>query len=203
MHCRVHHKYQDSNADPHNASRGLFFSHIGWLMVNEHPDVEEKRRTIDMSDIMRDPIAMFQKRNYWILMPIVSMVMPTVLPFYLWGESMWNAYHVCVAFRYMYSLHDTFLVNSFAHSTGMRPYDKGIKPSDHPLIAVLTLGEGWHNYHHVFPWDYKTAELGNYRYNFTTAFIDFFSKIGWAYDLKTVSDEVRAFYMQQKNYPSY
>ena len=42
----------------------------------------------------------------------------------------------------------------------------------------------------VFPWDYKTAELGNYRMNFTTAFIDFFAKIGWAYDLKTVSDEI-------------
>lgn len=42
----------------------------------------------------------------------------------------------------------------------------------------MTQGEGWHNYHHVFPWDYKTAELGNYRYNITTAFIDFFAKIG-------------------------
>lgn len=49
------------------------------------------------------------------------------------------------------------------------------------------LGEGWHNYHHVFPWDYKAAELGNYRANLTTGFIDFFSKVGWAYDLKTVS----------------
>jgi stearoyl-CoA desaturase (Delta-9 desaturase) len=43
---------------------------------------------------------------------------------------------------------------------------------------------------HVFPWDYKTAELGNYRMNVTTAFIDFFAKIGWAYDLKTVSEEI-------------
>lgn len=49
------------------------------------------------------------------------------------------------------------------------------------------MGEGWHNYHHVFPWDYKAAELGDYKFNFTTAFIDFFSKIGWAYDLKTPS----------------
>lgn len=47
-------------------------------------------------------------------------------------------------------------------------------------------GEGWHNYHHVFPWDYKAAELGNYSGNFTTAFIDFFAFIGQAYDLKTV-----------------
>lgn len=54
----------------------------------------------------------------------------------------------------------------------------------------MTLGEGWHNYHHVFPWDYKTAELGNYRYNISTAFIDFFAKLGWAYDLKSVSDDL-------------
>lgn len=49
------------------------------------------------------------------------------------------------------------------------------------------MGEGWHNYHHVFPWDYKAAELGNYRGNGTTAFIDFCAYIGQAYDLKTVS----------------
>lgn len=54
----------------------------------------------------------------------------------------------------------------------------------------MALGEGWHNYHHVFPWDYKTAELGNYAFNFTTAFIDFFARIGWAYDLKTVSTDM-------------
>lgn len=42
----------------------------------------------------------------------------------------------------------------------------------------MTQGEGWHNFHHVFPWDYKAAELGNYRYNITTAYIDFLAKIG-------------------------
>lgn len=49
------------------------------------------------------------------------------------------------------------------------------------------MGEGWHNYHHSFPWDYKTAELGRYSVNLTTFYIDLFSKIGWAYDLKTPS----------------
>lgn len=57
-------------------------------------------------------------------------------------------------------------------------------------LSTTKKGEGWHNYHHVFPWDYKTAELGNYRYNITTAFIDFFAFIGWAYDMKTVSPEI-------------
>lgn len=43
---------------------------------------------------------------------------------------------------------------------------------------------------HVFPWDYKTAELGNYRYNITTAFVDFFAWLGWASDLRTVSKDM-------------
>lgn len=54
-------------------------------------------------------------------------------------------------------------------------------------MAYLAFGEGWHNYHHVFPWDYKAAELGNYKLNLTTAFIDLMAKIGWAYELKTAS----------------
>lgn len=65
-----------------------------------------------------------------------------------------------------------------------------INPAENLGVAIGAMGEGWHNYHHVFPWDYKTAELGNYRANFTTAFIDFFAKIGWAYDLKTVSAQM-------------
>lgn len=93
--------------------------------------------------------------------------------------------------------------------------NREISPSQNPTVALLAFGEGWHNYHvsvkqflsisihsttfsihyskqHVFPWDYKTAELGDYQLNPTTAFIDFFAKIGWAYDLKTVSHDVIA-----------
>lgn len=51
-------------------------------------------------------------------------------------------------------------------------------------VSIAALGEGWHNYHHVFPWDYKTGELGNYTFNPSTGFIDFFAKLGWAYDSK-------------------
>lgn len=57
-------------------------------------------------------------------------------------------------------------------------------------MSIITLGEGWHNYHHTFPWDYKTSEMGTYGLNLTTGFIDMFAKIGWAYDLKTVSEDV-------------
>lgn len=65
-----------------------------------------------------------------------------------------------------------------------------IYPTESATIAVLTGGEGWHNYHHVFPWDYKAGEFGKYRSNLTTGFLDFMAAIGWAYDLKTVSEEM-------------
>lgn len=50
------------------------------------------------------------------------------------------------------------------------------------LVSLAAFGEGWHNYHHVFPWDYKTSEFGDYKFNISTGFIDFFAKIGWAYN---------------------
>lgn len=65
-----------------------------------------------------------------------------------------------------------------------------INPTDNRLVAFLSYGEGWHNYHHVFPWDYKAAELGDYKLNLTTMFIDLFAKIGWAYDLKQPSKKL-------------
>ncbi|XP_065204291.1 acyl-CoA Delta-9 desaturase-like [Planococcus citri] len=92
--------------------------------------------------------------------------------------------------RYTWTLNMTWLVNSAAHMWGNKPYDRHINPSENKCVSFVALGEGWHNYHHVFPWDYKTAELGDYSANPTTAFIDFFAKIGWAYDLKTVSVEM-------------
>lgn len=54
-------------------------------------------------------------------------------------------------------------------------------------MSVAALGEGYHNYHHVFPFDYKTGELGDYTFNVTTAFIDFCANWGWAWDRKAVS----------------
>lgn len=59
---RLHHKYSDTDADPHNARRGFFFSHMGWLMVRPHPAVVKEGRKIDLSDLKADPLIMFQKK---------------------------------------------------------------------------------------------------------------------------------------------
>jgi stearoyl-CoA desaturase (Delta-9 desaturase) len=57
-------------------------------------------------------------------------------------------------------------------------------------VGILTLGESFHNYHHVFPWDYKISEMSFSWFNPSIALLDFFASIGWAYDLKTASDEM-------------
>lgn len=67
---------------------------------------------------------------------------------------------------------------------------RSTNPTENDFVALATMGEGWHNYHHVFPWDYKAGELGSYGKNWTTAVIDFFALLGWTYDLKAVSEKV-------------
>jgi fatty-acid desaturase len=59
---RVHHKYTDTNADPHNSKRGFFFCHIGWLMCQKHPHVKKFGSRIDMSDVESDPVLQFQRK---------------------------------------------------------------------------------------------------------------------------------------------
>ncbi|XP_053947337.1 acyl-CoA Delta-9 desaturase-like [Anastrepha ludens] len=187
---RVHHKYSETDADPHNATRGFFFSHMGWLLCKKHPQVKAKGKGMDLSDLRADPILMFQKKYYMILMPILCFLVPTLTSMYLWNESFINSWFVVAMFRWCFTLNVTWLVNSAAHKFGGKPYDRFINPSENKSVAFFAFGEGWHNYHHVFPWDYKTAELGDYSLNLTTAFIDFFAKIGWAYDLKQVSHDI-------------
>lgn len=119
----------------------------------------------------------------------MTFVLPTLIPMYFFGETFWTAWHLTVL-RYILNLNGTFLVNSAAHMFGNKPYEEHIKPSQNLFVSFVSFGEGFHNYHHVFPWDYRTAELGNNYLNLTTKFIDFFAWLGWAYDRKTIPDDL-------------
>lgn len=67
-------------------------------------------------------------------------------------------------------------------------FPRQLSPRENALVTFITSGEGAHNYHHRFPWDYKTSERG--KYNPSTWILDLFAKIGWAYDLKEPSQEL-------------
>ncbi|XP_063930916.1 acyl-CoA Delta-12 desaturase-like [Zophobas morio] len=188
---RVHHKYVDTDADPHSSRRGLFFSHVGWLFLEREPEFVEKYNKMDFSDLHADKALMFQKKYYFVFFaPVVGILLPAAIPWHFWGETFENAFFISTMLRYCLCTNITFLINSYAHVYGTKPYDKNICPVEVPTLTILTGGEGWHNYHHTFPWDYRTGELGKYRFNLTTSFLDLMAAIGWAYDLKTVSKEM-------------
>ncbi|XP_050307147.1 acyl-CoA Delta-9 desaturase-like [Anthonomus grandis grandis] len=184
---RLHHKYLDTDADPHCYQRGMFFSHAGWLLTRKHPEVKKKGALLDLSDLYADPIVRWQHKHFNYFVVLVGLIIPTLIPMFFWNETFLNAY--CVNFaRLAIELNATWTVNSIAHFIGMKPYDKNMSPTETLFVSFIAIGEGWHNYHHAFPWDYKASEFKSF--NLTLRFIDLFAKIGWAYDMKTVSPEL-------------
>lgn len=186
---RVHHKFTETDADPHNIKRGFFFAHMGWLMCKKHPEVINKGKTVFLEDLWADPIVRFHRRFYIPMVLFFSFYLPTMIPVWCWNESMWNSLMIAGLSRYCFSLNLTWLVNSAAHRFGDQPYDKYIEARENAIVSFFGHGEGWHNYHHVFPWDYSTSELG-YTLNLSKVFIDLMATIGLAYDLKSAHPEM-------------
>jgi stearoyl-CoA desaturase (delta-9 desaturase) len=181
---RVHHKHSDEDADPHNASRGFFFSHVGWLLVKKGRSTLEAGATLPCEDLLADPVVRVQRAcDPWINL-LCCFVIPASVPM-LWGESYWHGFFTAGALRYVFVLHVTWCVNSVAHFFGDRPYDAASLPAENWFVAFVALGEGWHNWHHKFPYDYATSELGaGAQYNPTKVFIDACIWLGLASDPK-------------------
>jgi len=181
---RVHHKYSETDADPHNATRGFFFAHMGWLFVKKHPEVVKAGRALDFSDLKEDSLVMFQKK----LDPWFTLYMCFVWPAQiagLWGEDFWNAFYVAGCLRYCVVLHFTWLVNSAAHLYGDHPYDVMSYPSENPFVSYCSVGEGWHNWHHKYPFDYAASEYGiSSQFNPSKLFIDMLAAVGLVWGRK-------------------
>lgn len=147
---RVHHKYSETTADPHNAQRGFFYAHVGWLLCKKHPDVVIEGKKLDFNDLKRDGFVSFQRKlDPWFTM-FMCFLMPGLVASYGWGENMWNAVWVAGFLRYIFVLHSTWLVNSAAHIFGDHPYNEQW-PAENPVVSFFAVGEGWHNWHHTYP----------------------------------------------------
>ncbi|KAI1283691.1 Delta(9)-fatty-acid desaturase fat-7 [Halotydeus destructor] len=186
---RVHHKWSDTDGDPHNTKRGFFFAHCGWLMRRKHPEMVIKSKTLDYSDLDNDPVVKFQKDHYWLLYFIFSLVIPVAIPVILWQESWYVAFLCCYINRYIITLHGTWFVNSAAHMFGDRPFNDKMQPVENVWVSLCAMGEGYHNYHHQYPNDYRASESGT-GINFTRHFIDKMAALGQVYNLKMAADSV-------------
>ncbi len=148
---RVHHRDVDNNdKDPYSIGRGFWFAHIGW-MLRDYPSGE-----IDYSvvrDLEQDKIAAWQHRNYWTLVWTTNVGVPLLLGWMV-GDVI-GVFLLAGVLRLVLSHHITFFINSLAHMWGTRPYTDENSARDNHFLALITYGEGYHNYHHMFQTDYR------------------------------------------------
>ncbi|KAI1283695.1 Stearoyl-CoA desaturase 5 [Halotydeus destructor] len=186
---RNHHKWVDTDGDPHNSKRGFFFTHCGWLMTRKHPELITKSRKLDYSDLDANKLLAFQRKYYLPLYLSFTIVLPSLVPVVMWNESVWFSFLSVYVLRYVINLHITWFVNSAAHMFGERPYDSKLQPAENTWVSIIAHGEGYHNFHHKFPSDYQASEHGH-GFNLTTRFINLMAMLGQATELKTVSDSL-------------
>ena len=150
---RIHHLHVDDNdRDPYSAGRGFWFSHIGWMLryyPSGNPDFSNAR------DLERDPLLAFQNRHYLLIALAINFGL--TIGAGLFVGDVWGTFILAGLLRVVISHHFTFLINSLAHMWGSRPYTDENSARDNPVLAFLTHGEGYHNFHHIFAHDYRNG----------------------------------------------
>ncbi|KAI8089489.1 stearoyl-CoA desaturase [Halteromyces radiatus] len=176
---RAHHRWTDTDKDPYAATRGFFFSHIGWMLVKRP---KSRIGYADVADLKKDKLIQFQHAYYPWFALFMGFLFPCLVAGLFWDDYKGGFIYAGVC-RLVFVHHATFCVNSLAHYIGETTYDDYHTPKDHWLTALVTCGEGYHNFHHEFPQDYRNAIVW-YQYDPTKLLIKILSLIGLAYDLK-------------------
>jgi len=178
-HHRHHHRHSDQDDDVHSPRHGFWWSHVGWILSDRymHTDYDA------IKDMAKYPELRFLNRYH-----ILPSVFLGSLCFLTGG---WGA--LCIGFFLSRILlyHGTFLVNSLAHVIGRPRYDTGDDSKNSWIIAMLTLGEGWHNNHHHYQ---SSTTQGFYWWeiDMTYAALKVMAWMGLVWDLRRPSDRFRA-----------
>ncbi|KAI5285187.1 stearoyl-CoA 9-desaturase [Ascosphaera aggregata] len=191
---RAHHRFTDTNKDPYSVQKGFWYSHMGWMVLKQNP---KRIGRTDISDLNEDPVVVWQHKNFFKVVVFMGIILPTAVAGLGWGD-WWGGYVYAGILRVFVVQQATFCVNSLAHWLGEQPFDDRDSPRDHVITAFVTLGEGYHNFHHEFPSDYRNA-IQWYQYDPTKWIIWTWKQLGLAYDLKQFcSNEIEKGRLQQK-----
>ena len=144
-HHRNHHRTADTEADPHTPRKGFWWSHVGWILSDRYAETDLGA----ISDFSRYPELRFLDRHDWLPPWLLG-----VACFLVGG---WQGLVVGFFLSTVLLWHSTFLINSVAHMWGRRTYATDDDSRNSAVLAVLTMGEGWHNNHHHHP---RSAQIG-------------------------------------------
>jgi stearoyl-CoA desaturase (delta-9 desaturase) len=139
-HHRDHHKYSDTPKDPHSyRDYGFWYSHVGWILSSETEETDYSR----VSDLARYPELRWL--NNWHVVPALALAVG------LWLVGSWPALVWGFFVSTTLLWHGTFTINSLSHMWGKRRYTTTDDSRNNPVLAIVTMGEGWHNNHHYYP----------------------------------------------------
>ena len=173
---RDHHRFVDQDRDPYCAKKGFFWAHVGWILYRS-----DSRSLDNVADLRHKPFVSTQERLHIALGMTVGFGLPFLIGLSYdrpWGGLLWGG-----LLRLVVAHHWTFLVNSAGHFLGRQPYSTTNTSRDSVLLAMLTLGEGYHNFHHAFPGDYRNG-VRWYQWDPTKWWIGLLGACGLARQLK-------------------
>lgn len=181
-HRRHHRHIDDFDKDPYCAQRGLWFSHMGWMLRDYEASKEDFS---NVRDLQRDPVVVWQHK-YYVPLALAMNFIPPLLLGWITGDWIANLLLAGVL-RLVISHHTTFFINSLAHYWGKQPYTDHNTARDSGVLALLTYGEGYHNYHHRFQNDYRNG-VRWWQFDPTKWLIKTASWIGLTRDLNRIPD---------------
>lgn len=171
-HHRWHHQYSDTPKDLHSPLRdGFWWAHVGWFLSGKHEATNFKI----IPDFAKFPELRWLNRNY-IIPPLVLVALCYFL--HGWRGVIWG-YAISTTILW----HTTFFINSACHVFGKRRFPTHDTSRNSFWLAMVTLGEGWHNNHHYFPssenqgfywWELDVTHLG----------LMFFKRLGLVWDVR-------------------
>ena len=179
---RLHHAHTDQDDDPYSSAKGFWWSHILWVVLSE----PERRQPNNVRDLEASRLVRFQHRYYLVLAVVVGALVPAAIGT-AWGDPI-GALLVAGFLRLVIQWHATFSINSFTHMVGERPFAPDSSARDSFWVALLTMGEGYHNFHHRFPVDYRNG-IRWYHFDPTKWWVWGMSKVGQTSDLRRVPTE--------------
>lgn len=174
---RVHHKYVDKDWDPYNIRRGFWWAHFLWIFYKN----DERDDTFENSpDLKANPIVIWQHRWHKVILIVGGFGIPTLIGA-AFGDPiaglLWGGFTRIVIIH-----HTTFFVNSLAHYLGKPAFNAENSARDNWLVAMVTLGEGYHSFHHRFPADFRNG-IRWYHWDPAKWFIGTLRSVGLASDL--------------------
>jgi stearoyl-CoA desaturase (delta-9 desaturase) len=191
-HHRNHHRFADTAKDPHRPGDGFLWSHVGWFLSGTHFQADKTR----VRDWLKYPELVWLDR-FDLVVPLTYAALLFGLGALLeaWAPGLGTSGWQMLVWGYVVStvvlLHATLLVNSLAHRMGDKRFATGDESRNNALVALLTLGEGWHNNHHRYA---GSARQGFYWWQLDVCYflLKTLSWLGLIWNLKPVPEPVLA-----------